>query len=90
MVEGRGARAFGGIHQDELAAFRSGDAIPEAFIGKPGGAHAGAEDQRIGVAAQRFFGALVIGGGIDAGLRGKRRSETGESTVEIRLSQAVA
>ncbi len=27
---------------------------------------------------KRLFGALVIGGGIDAGLRGKRRSETGK------------
>ena len=30
------------------------------------------------LSAERLFGALVIGGGIDAGLRGKRRGETGE------------
>ena len=78
MVEGGSARAFGGIDENEFAAIGGGDAIPEALIGQPVGANVGSENQGIDVAAKRFFGALIIGGGIDAGLRGKRRSETGE------------
>ena len=78
MVEGGSARALGGIDKNEFAAFSGGDTIPEALVGQPVGANASSENQGIDVSAERLFGALVIGGGIDSGLRGKRRGETGE------------
>ncbi len=78
VVESGSARAFGDIDENEFAAIGGGDTIPEALIGQPVSANVGSENQGIDVAAERFFGTLVIGGGIDAGLGGKRRSETGE------------
>ena len=81
VVEGRRARAFDGIHQHELGALRCGDAVPEAVVGQPGGAYAGAQHQGRGVVAHEFLGARIVGGGepLLGGSRGKGeqgRSET--------------
>src|ERR1019366_2399422 len=63
VVEGGRAGAFGGIHQDELGALGGGDAIPEALVGQPVGAHAGAEHEGRGVVAHELLGARIVGGG---------------------------
>src|ERR1019366_7906403 len=63
VVEGGRARAFGGMHEDELGALGGGDAIPEALVGQPVGAHAGAEHEGRGVVAHELLGVRIVGGG---------------------------
>ena len=73
MVERRAARTFGRIYEDKFASFWRCDLIPKTLIGQPIGTNAGPEYQGICVPAERLLGALVIGGGINAWLRRKRR-----------------
>ncbi len=62
VVEGGRPRALHRIHQDEFSPLRRGDAIPEALVGQPVRAHAGAQHQWRGVVAHQFLGARVVGG----------------------------
>src|SRR5436305_581033 len=81
VIEGGGARALGGVDEDELGAGGGGDAIPEALVVEPVGADGGAEHQGCGVVGHELLGARVVGGGEGSGL-GEERGAEGEGKGE--------
>ena len=60
MVERRLARSTNRVRQDEFAALRRGDAIPEPVVRQPVRSHAGPVNQRRGVVAHELLGAGVV------------------------------
>ena len=60
MIKGRRPCPFRGVNQQELAAFRGRDPIPEAIIRLPCWSHAGAKDERVCVVRHPLFSSCVI------------------------------